>query len=73
MILAQDSADPASAAGFVMDEEMQRLTSRDGRQVYTVFDKAAVRISIVVGAAHRRQLSLEWVDRDHLPASELML
>ena len=57
---------------FVLDEERQRLTSQDGHISCTVFDKVAVRISIVIGAAHRRQLTLEWVDRNLLPASELM-
>ena len=36
-----------------------------------VFDKAAVRISVVEGAGHRRQLLLQLVDRAALPPSEL--
>ena len=69
-----DAATPMALvdSNFILDEEKQKLTSRDGSLSCTVFDKVAVRISIVIGAAHRRQLTLEWVDRDHLPASELM-
>ena len=61
-----------SDTSFVLDEEKQTVSLRNGTRAYTVFDKVAVRISIIVGAAHRRQLSLEWVDRDQLPLSELM-
>ena len=35
-----------------------------------VHDKAAVRISVVEGAGHRRQLLLQLVDRALLPAAE---
>lgn len=39
--------------------------------VMQIFDKAAVRISVVEGAGHRRSLQLELIDRSELPASEL--
>ncbi len=55
---------------FVLDEEKQSVASRDGSVRYTVFDRAAVRISVVEGAGHRRQLLLQMVDRALLPASE---
>ena len=37
-----------------------------------VFDKVAVRITIVEGTGHRRHLSLELIERSELPASEQM-
>lgn len=47
------------------------IASKDGRVRIRVFDKAAVRISVVEGAGHRRQLLLQLVDRAALPPSEL--
>ena len=69
-------APSAAAAGqqqeddFVLDEEKQSVASSDGSVRYTVFDKAAVNISVTEGAGHRRQLLLQMVDRSLLPASE---
>ena len=37
-----------------------------------IYDKAAVRITIVEGTGHRRRLQLELVNREDLPATELM-
>ncbi len=37
-----------------------------------IFDKVAVRISIVESTGHRRQLHLDLINRDELPATELM-
>eukprot|EP00891_Asterochloris_glomerata_P009424 jgi/Astpho2/9424/Aster-01685 len=57
---------------FVLDEDKQQVTSKDGRLQFTIFDKAAVRICIEETFGHRRQLQLSLVDRSSLPASELM-
>ena len=57
---------------FVLDEDKQQVTSKDGRLQFTIFDKAAVRICIEETFGHRRQLQLSLVDRSDLPASELM-
>lgn len=72
VVLTPKTDEGKAASNFVLDEEKQHLSSRDGSIACTVFDKVAVRISIVIGAAHRRQLTLEWVDRSLLSASELM-
>ncbi len=37
-----------------------------------IFDKAAVKISIVEGTGHRQHLSLELIDRSELPPEEIM-
>ena len=68
-------ADAAKAGDeeFQLDEEQQIIASRDGRVRIRVFDKAAVRISVVEGAGHRRQLLLQLVDCAALPPSELAL
>ena len=55
---------------YVLDEERQTVASRDGLVRFTVFDMAAVRITVAEGAGHRRQLVLELVDRALLPESE---
>ena len=55
---------------WVLDEERQSVAARDGSARYTVFDKAAVAISVVEGAGHRRQLLLQLADRALLPAAE---
>lgn len=65
---AAHSAD--AAPDYVLDEEKQTVTSKDGVVRFTVFDMAAVRITVAEGAAHRRQLLLELVDRALLPESE---
>lgn len=61
---------PPAEEEWVLDEELQSVAARDGRARYTVFDKAAVRISVAEGAGRRRQLLLELVDRSLLPAAE---
>ena len=48
------------------------VTSKDGQRSYTVFDKAAVRISVEETFGHRRHLQLMLVDRNELPVSEQM-
>lgn len=55
---------------FILDEEKQTVVSKDGSRRFTVFDKAAVRISVVEGTGRRRQLLLQLVERALLPASE---
>lgn len=70
VLTPKDSA--MSDSEWIMNEDKQVVTARQGQEAFTVFDKIAVKISIVVGAAYRRQLSLEWIDRKHLPDSELM-
>lgn len=57
---------------FVLDEEKQMVMSKDGRRSYTVFDKAAVRISVEETFGHRRHLQLTLVDRSELPVNEQM-
>ena len=57
---------------FVLDEDKQMVVSKDGRRSYTVFDKAAVRISVEETFGHRRHLQLMLVDRSTLPVSEQM-
>lgn len=68
-----DSQSASSAQDeFVLDEDKQMVVSKDGRRSYTVFDKAAVRISVEETFGHRRHLQLMLVDRSELPASEQM-
>ena len=57
---------------FILDEDKQMVTSKDGRRSYTVFDKAAVRISVEETFGHRRHLQLMLVDRNELPVTEQM-
>lgn len=57
---------------FVLDEDKQMILSRDGRRSYTVFDKAAVKISVEETFGHRRHLQLSLVERNELPVSEQM-
>ena len=57
---------------FVLDEDKQMILSRDGQRSYTVFDKAAVKISVEETFGHRRHLQLSLVERDELPISEQM-
>ena len=57
---------------FVLDEEKQTIVSQEGGRSYTVFDKAAVRITVEETFGHRRHLQLTLVDRSELPASEQM-
>lgn len=57
---------------FTLDEDKQMVTSKDGRRSYTVFDKAAVRISVEETFGHRRHLQLMLVDRAELPVTEQM-
>ena len=70
------TADSQSASSsqdeFVLDEDKQMVVSKDGRRSYTVFDKAAVRISVEETFGHRRHLQLMLVDRSTLPVSEQM-
>ncbi|DBA70092.1 TPA: hypothetical protein ACH3X2_012255 [Trebouxia sp. C0005] len=70
------TADSQSASSsqdeFVLDEDKQMVMSKDGRRSYTVFDKAAVRISVEETFGHRRHLQLMLVDRSTLPVSEQM-
>ena len=57
---------------FVLDEDKQMILSRDGRRSYTVFDKAAVKISVEETFGHRRHLQLSLVERSELPPGEQM-
>ena len=57
---------------FVLDEDKQTIVSQDGGRSYTVFDKAAVRITVEETFGHRRHLQLTLVDRSELPVSEQM-
>lgn len=55
---------------FVLDEEKQCVVSADGAVRYSVFDKCAVRISVVEGAARRRSIKLALVPRSELAAED---
>ncbi|KAL3151102.1 hypothetical protein ABBQ38_012969 [Trebouxia sp. C0009 RCD-2024] len=57
---------------FTLDEDKQMVTSKDGQRSYTVFDKAAVKISVEETFGHRRHLKLLLVDRSELPVTEQM-
>jgi exosome complex exonuclease DIS3/RRP44 len=59
-----------AADEYMLDEEKQTVVSKDGNRRFTVFDKAAVQISVVEGTGRRRQLLLQLVERSLLPASE---
>ena len=66
--------DPAAKSGgedFQLDEDQQMIASKDSAVRIRIFDKAAVRISIVEGTGHRRQLLLQLVEQSLLPPSEL--
>ena len=67
-------AAPAASSGnqtFQLEGDQQAIASADGGLRIRVFDKAAVRISVVEGTGHRRQLLLQLVDRAELPHAEL--
>lgn len=59
------------ASQYVLDEAAQTVHSAGGKLLYTIFDKAAVRISVREGFGHRRQLVLELTSRDELQQDEL--
>lgn len=64
------SGDDVAADEYTLDEDKQTVVSKDGSRRFTVFDKAAVQISVVEGTGRCRQLLLQLVDRSLLPASE---
>lgn len=68
--MAEASAE-ASAPQYVVDEAAQTVSMADGTLLYTIFDKAAVRISVREGFGHRRQLVLALASRADIPASEV--
>lgn len=59
------------ASQYVLDDAAQTVHSAGGKLLYTIFDKAAVRISVREGFGHRRQLVLELTSRDELQQDEL--
>ncbi|KAK9825185.1 hypothetical protein WJX81_004330 [Elliptochloris bilobata] len=67
---ATGTAGSDACSNYILDEEKQTVTSQDGALRFTVFDMAAVRITVAEAAGHRRQLVLELVDRALLPESE---
>ena len=67
---AAPDASPGNQA-FQLADDHQAIASADGSLRIRVFDKAAVRISVVEGTGHRRQLLLQLVDRADLPHAEL--
>ena len=69
---AASTSSDAGQSEFVLDEDKQMVVSQDGQRSYTVFDKAAVKISVEETFGHRRHLQLTLVDRSELPASEQM-
>ena len=68
---AGNSAAKPGSEDFQLDEDQQMIASKDGKIQIRIFDKAAVRITVVEGAGHRRQLLLQLEDRGLLPQSEL--
>eukprot|EP00873_Tetraselmis_striata_P021093 jgi/Tetstr1/441357/TSEL_029608.t1 len=70
---APAAAAAATAAGdeFVLDEKAQSVTSKDGNQKYTLFDKVAVVIKVEETTGRRRQLRLDLASWDDLPESEI--
>lgn len=58
---------------FVLDESKQALVAADGSGMsYAVFDKCAVRISVVEGAARRRSIKLALVPRSQLAPEDVV-
>ena len=57
---------------FVLDEERQTVVAADGSARYSVFDKCAVRISVVEGAARRRSIRLALVPRSELAPGDIV-
>ena len=60
------AAAEAQQPQFVLDEDKQTIVAADGSAHYSVFDKCAVRISVVEGAARRRSIKLALVPRSEL-------
>jgi exosome complex exonuclease DIS3/RRP44 len=57
---------------FVLDEDKQTVVAADGSARYSVFDKCAVRISVVEGAARRRSIKLALVPRSELAPEDVV-
>jgi exosome complex exonuclease DIS3/RRP44 len=57
---------------FVLDEDRQSVVSGDGALRFSVFDKCAVRVSVVEGAARRRSIKLELVPRSELAPGDVV-
>lgn len=57
---------------FVLDEDKQTVVAADGSVSYSVFDKCAVRIAVVEGAARRRSIKLALVPRSELAAEDIV-
>jgi exosome complex exonuclease DIS3/RRP44 len=57
---------------FMLDEDKQTVVSADGSMRYSVFDKCAVRISVVEGAARRRSIKLALVPRSELAPEDIV-
>lgn len=71
--LAPDTQQQQQQQQFVLDESKQALVAADGSGVsYAVFDKCAVRISVVEGAARRRSIKLALVPRSELAPEDVV-
>jgi exosome complex exonuclease DIS3/RRP44 len=57
---------------FVLDEDKQTLVAADGSVRYSVFDKCAVRISVVEGAARRRSIKMALIPRSELATEDIV-
>lgn len=57
---------------FVLDEDKQTVVAADGSARYSVFDKCAVRICVVEGAARRRSIKLALVPRSELAPGDIV-
>lgn len=69
---AAAAADVQQQPQFVLDEDKQTLVAADGSVRYSVFDKCAVRISVVEGAARRRSIKMALIPRSELAADDIV-
>ncbi len=66
------AADEQQQPQFVLDEDKQTVVAADGSARYSVFDKCAVRVSVVGGAARRRSIKLALVPRSELAPEDIV-
>lgn len=69
---AAAAADAQQQPQFVLDEDKQTLVAADGSVRYSVFDKCAVRISVVEGAARRRSIKMALIPRSELAPEDIV-
>jgi exosome complex exonuclease DIS3/RRP44 len=69
---AADAQQQQQQPQFVLDEDKQTLVAADGSVRYSVFDKCAVRISVVEGAARRRSIKMALIPRSELAPEDIV-